>query len=143
MKKLNLLALLIINITLISIYSSPYTFSYDGSVAIEAQDNELGLIQSNNLSDLMKNMSESLKEEYKPEWIEKYVSESQRYGFSKSYSKTLASILPLTSNYYFIEPKVGDGECELTIREEDNSSLTFVYDSKSKSLIAISLSENL
>lgn len=140
MKKTSLFALLIFNITLSSIYCSPYTFSYDGSMTIEAHDNELGLIQSTGLNDLMKKMSESLNEEYNQEWIEKYVSESQRYGFSRSYSKTLASLLPLNSKYYFIEPKEGDVECELTIREENNSTITFIYDSSTKSLIAMSFS---
>lgn len=84
-------------------------------------------------------MSNSLKEEYNIEWIEKYVSESQRYGFSRNYSKVLAKILPLNKNYYFLEPLEGSIETEITIREEDNTLLSFVYDSKNSTLIAINL----
>lgn len=84
-------------------------------------------------------MSNSLKEEYNIEWIEKYVSESQRYGFSRNYSKVLAKILPLNKNYYFLEPLEGAIETEITIREEDNTLLSFVYDSKNSTLIAINL----
>lgn len=139
MKKISIFSLLLFFTSTYSIFGSSYTFSYDASPIIEASDNELGLIKSFQKSSLMNKMSNSLKEEYNVEWIEKYVSESQRYGFSRNYSKVLAKILPISINYYFLEPLEGSVETEITIREEDNTLLSFVYDSENSTLIAINL----
>jgi len=142
MKKIGLFALLL-SITTLSIFSSPYTISYDGLDILEASDNELGLIQSDVMSPLMIEMSKSLGEEYNSNWLENYVSPTQRNGFSKSYSKTLLSILPMTEKYYFISPNMGEVEDELVIRMESGEYLSFIYESKNKTLIALKYSESL
>jgi hypothetical protein len=127
MKRMSQFALLLLFVSM-PIFSASFTFSSELSKGIEASDNDLGKIISENKSDLIIKIEKSLDEEFSPSWIENYVSDDNLYGFSKSYSSQLASILPLNVPYYFLAPIVSKSETQIAIRCLDRRIITFVFD---------------
>lgn len=123
------------------LFSSSFTFSNGLSRGIEASDNELGKIVSENKTDLVKRLEISLDKEFSPTWIENFVSKDNLYGFSKSYSSQLASILPLNNPFYFIAPNVSKSETQITIRCLDKRIITFIFDND-ENLVALTVKQS-
>jgi hypothetical protein len=121
----------------IPIYSASFNFSSELSNEIYAYDNSLGAIVGNNKSELLVKLENSLKDEFTPSWIEDYVAKENLYGFSKSFSLELASILPLSCPYYFLDPIVGESETQIKIRCADERVITFIFD-RDNYLVAVS-----
>lgn len=137
MKRMIQFALLLLFVSL-PVFSASFTFSSELSKGLEASDNKLGKIAGDDKTDLMMKLEKSLSEKFTPSWIEAYVSEDNLYGFAKSFSSQLATILPLNVPYYFLSPLVSKNETQIIIRCVDKRIITFVFD-MDENLVAITV----
>jgi hypothetical protein len=60
-------------------------------------DPVIGPLVSQSLGPIESLTAEALQKPWSPQWVEQYVKEEHRYGFSKSYNDLLSALLPVST----------------------------------------------
>jgi len=104
---------------------------------IMPKSSKIGYLQFANQESLLKYTNQIFKEDYSPEWIEKNVQKEFRYGFSKQYSKKLASLLPIKETIYFSFITYQENNISLSIELISGEVIDIIYDKALNQIIAL------
>jgi len=104
---------------------------------IMPKSSKIGYLQFANREPLLKHTNQIFKEDYSPAWIEKNVLKEFRYGFSKKYSKKLASLLPIKEAIYFSLITYQKNNISLSLELSSGEIIDIIYDKGFNQIIAL------
>ncbi|AEV28002.1 hypothetical protein SpiGrapes_0138 [Sphaerochaeta pleomorpha str. Grapes] len=89
-------------------------------------DPKIGQLVSKNAGPVENRTDQALREQWSPDWVERYVKKEARYGFAKAFDATLASLLPQTS-FFLSQAKENEGITTITVRIEQSGDEPVSY----------------
>ncbi len=104
---------------------------------IMPKSSKIGYLQFANREPLLKQTNQIFKENYSPAWIEKNVLKEFHYGFSKKYSKKLASLLPIKEAIYFSLITYQKNNISLSLELSSGEIIDIIYDKGFNQIIAL------
>jgi len=138
MNKKILLSTLIIIFCVNFIYAQEQKIKiYD--VNILPVSSKIGMIQSGEIDSLENYSKKMFTQDYSLDWIERFVIDEYKYGFTKENSKVLASLLPVKGPIYTSKASIKANNRAITLLVNEDIIINLIFDEQLNKIISLSI----